>query len=69
MEEGRARVADDRAGAAVSRGERALQPFSEIAKSDDSNLSTVISTLIKRNVSALMLAAFALWQWGSLLAR
>ena len=36
--------------------ERALQPFSEIAKSDDSNLSTVISTLIKRNVSALMLA-------------
>ena len=36
--------------------ERALQPFSEIAKSDDSNLSTVIDTLIKRNVSALMLA-------------
>src|SRR6185436_7929402 len=36
--------------------ERALLPFSEIAKSDDSNLSTVIDTLIKRNVSAMMLA-------------
>jgi len=30
--------------------ERALLPFSEIAKSDDSNLSTVIESLIKRNV-------------------
>ena len=36
--------------------ERALLPFSEIAKSDDSNLSTVIESLIKRNVSVLMLA-------------
>jgi len=36
--------------------ERALQPFSEIAKSDDANLSTGIDSLIKRNVSALMLA-------------
>ena len=36
--------------------ERALLPFSEIAKSDDSNLSTVIESLIKRNVSAMMLA-------------
>ena len=36
--------------------ERALMPFSEIAKSEDSNLSTVIDNLIKRNVSALMLA-------------
>ena len=36
--------------------ERALQPFSEIAKSDDSNLSTVLDGLIKRNVSSLMLA-------------
>src|SRR5439155_1435326 len=36
--------------------ERALLPFSEIAKSDDSNLSTVIDSLIKRNVSAMMLA-------------
>ena len=36
--------------------ERALLPFSEIAQSDDSNLSTVIDTLIKRNVSAMMLA-------------
>ena len=36
--------------------ERALLPFSEIAKSDDFNLSTVIESLIKRNVSALMLA-------------
>jgi hypothetical protein len=36
--------------------ERALLPFSEIAKSDDSNLSIVIDTLIKRNVSAMMLA-------------
>jgi Domain of unknown function (DUF4159)/Aerotolerance regulator N-terminal len=36
--------------------ERALLPFSEIAKSEDTNLSTVLDTLIKRNVSALMLA-------------
>jgi hypothetical protein len=36
--------------------DRALQPFSEIARSDDSNLSTGIESLIKRNVSALMLA-------------
>jgi hypothetical protein len=36
--------------------ERALQPFSEIAKSDDSNLSVVLEGLIKRNVSALVLA-------------
>jgi len=36
--------------------ERALLPFSEIAKSDDSNLATGIETLIRRNVSALMLA-------------
>ena len=36
--------------------ERALLPFSEIAKSDDSNLSVVIDSLIKRNVSAMMLA-------------
>jgi hypothetical protein len=36
--------------------ERALLPFSEIAKSDESNLSTGIESLIKRNVSALMLA-------------
>ena len=36
--------------------ERALLPFSEIAKSDDSNLSTGIESLIRRNVSALMLA-------------
>ncbi len=36
--------------------ERALLPFSEIAKSDDANLSTVIESLIKRNVSVMMLA-------------
>jgi hypothetical protein len=36
--------------------ERALLPFSEIAKSEDSNLSTGIESLIRRNVSALMLA-------------
>src|SRR5262245_2869859 len=36
--------------------ERALLPFSEIAQSDDSNLSIVIDTLIKRNVSAMILA-------------
>jgi hypothetical protein len=36
--------------------ERALLPFSEIAKSDDSNLSTALENLIKRNVSVLVLA-------------
>jgi uncharacterized protein DUF4159/aerotolerance regulator-like protein len=36
--------------------ERALLPFSEIAKSEDSNLSTAIDGLIKRNVSVLVLA-------------
>jgi Domain of unknown function (DUF4159)/Aerotolerance regulator N-terminal len=36
--------------------ERALQPFSEIAKSEDANLDTSIEALIKRNVSVLMLA-------------
>ena len=36
--------------------ERALLPFSEIAKSDDSNLSSAIDSLIKRNVSVLVLA-------------
>jgi Domain of unknown function (DUF4159)/Aerotolerance regulator N-terminal len=36
--------------------ERALQPFAEIAKSDDANLSTAIDRLVKRNISVLMLA-------------
>ena len=36
--------------------ERALQPFSEIAKSEDANLDTSLEALIKRNVSVLMLA-------------
>src|SRR5581483_5317104 len=36
--------------------ERALQPFAEIAKTEDSNLATGIDSLIKRNVSTLMLA-------------
>lgn len=36
--------------------ERALQPFAEIAKSEDANLSTAIDSLIKRNVSSLVLA-------------
>ena len=36
--------------------ERALQPFSEIAQTEDSNLATAIDGLIKRNVSALILA-------------
>ncbi|HJZ43883.1 MAG TPA: DUF4159 domain-containing protein [Hyphomicrobiaceae bacterium] len=36
--------------------ERALLPFSEIAKNEDSNLSTAIEGLIKRNVSVLVLA-------------
>ncbi len=36
--------------------ERALQPFAEIAKTEDSNLATGIDSLIKRNISTLMLA-------------
>jgi hypothetical protein len=36
--------------------ERALLPFSEIARSDDPNLSTAVDSLIKRNISVLMLA-------------
>jgi hypothetical protein len=36
--------------------ERALQPFSEIAKSDEANLATAIDGLIKRSVSVLLLA-------------
>jgi hypothetical protein len=36
--------------------ERALAPFSEIATSEDQNLSTAMEGLIKRNVSVLMLA-------------
>jgi hypothetical protein len=36
--------------------ERALQPFSEIAKTDDANLDSSLDALIKRNVSVLMLA-------------
>ena len=36
--------------------ERALQPFSEIAKSEDANSRTVARGLIKRNISVLMLA-------------
>ena len=36
--------------------ERALQPFSEIAKSEDANLETSLEALIKRNISVLMLA-------------
>src|SRR5262249_34753143 len=36
--------------------ERALQPFSEIAKSEDANLDTSLEALIKRNISVLMLA-------------
>ncbi len=36
--------------------ERALLPFSEIAKSDNSNLSSAIDSLIKRNISVLVLA-------------
>ena len=36
--------------------ERALAPFSEVAKTDDQNLSTAVESLIKRNVSVLMLA-------------
>jgi hypothetical protein len=36
--------------------ERALAPFSEIAKSEDANLASAIDGLIKRNISVLMLA-------------
>ncbi|KAB2914855.1 MAG: DUF4159 domain-containing protein [Hyphomicrobiaceae bacterium] len=36
--------------------ERALQPFSEIAKTEDANLASAIDGLIKRNVSVLVLA-------------
>jgi hypothetical protein len=36
--------------------ERALAPFTEVAKSDAANLPAVIDSLIKRNVSVLMLA-------------
>jgi len=36
--------------------ERALLPFSEIARADDANLGSAIDGLIKRNVSVLMLA-------------
>ena len=36
--------------------ERALLPFTEIAKSDDHNLETAIDALIKRNISVLALA-------------
>ncbi len=36
--------------------ERALAPFSEIATTEDSNLSTALEGLIKRNVSGLVLA-------------
>jgi hypothetical protein len=36
--------------------ERALLPFTEIAKTEDSNLSTAVDGLIKRNISVLVLA-------------
>ncbi|MDX2204464.1 MAG: DUF4159 domain-containing protein [Hyphomicrobiaceae bacterium] len=36
--------------------ERALAPFSEIATSEDSNLATTVESLIKRNISGLVLA-------------
>ena len=36
--------------------ERALQPFAEIARTDDANPATAIDTLIKRNISVLLLA-------------
>ncbi|MGD9512362.1 MAG: DUF4159 domain-containing protein, partial [Geminicoccaceae bacterium] len=36
--------------------ERAVAPFAEVAKTEDSNLETAIPTLIKRNVSVLVLA-------------
>ena len=36
--------------------ERALAPFSEVAKSEDANLASAIDGLIKRNISVLMLA-------------
>ena len=36
--------------------ERALAPFAEVAKTDDANPATSIETLIKRNISVLVLA-------------
>jgi Domain of unknown function (DUF4159)/Aerotolerance regulator N-terminal len=36
--------------------DRALAPFSELAKTDDANLVTAVDGLIKRNVSIMMLA-------------
>jgi Domain of unknown function (DUF4159)/Aerotolerance regulator N-terminal len=36
--------------------ERALAPFAELAKTDDSNLVTALDGLIKRNISVLILA-------------
>jgi hypothetical protein len=36
--------------------ERALAPFSEVAKSEDANLASAIDGLIKRNISVLVLA-------------
>ncbi len=36
--------------------ERALQPFAELAKTDDANLATAVDGLIKRSVSVMMLA-------------
>jgi Domain of unknown function (DUF4159)/Aerotolerance regulator N-terminal len=36
--------------------ERALAPFAELAKTDDSNLLTAVDGLVKRNISVLVLA-------------
>jgi hypothetical protein len=36
--------------------ERALAPFTELAKSDDANLPAALDSILKRNVSVLMLA-------------
>jgi hypothetical protein len=36
--------------------ERALSPFAELAKTEDSNLATAIDGLLKRNISVLILA-------------
>ena len=36
--------------------ERALAPFSEISTTEDSNLSTAVESLVKRNISGLVLA-------------
>jgi hypothetical protein len=36
--------------------ERALAPFAELAKTEDTNLASAIDTLIKRNTSVIMLA-------------